>query len=196
MWSKLFKLTRTLFSPLGLGHFLAPLHPRTTPPSLSSLSSCLFFVFFSPFSIPLYPDVPPSSASSSFPRISPVTLSSHCPGAEFEIAPVFDLAPDDLFAFCILLVARIGAIRGAHASYTDDYRAQITRSERQKRSKLRRTTICITIQLRKNRINTVKKRFVLTKYKHEEFLRLSPLTRFVFINKIADARNRINECVG
>lgn len=119
----------------------------TAAPTYHPTLSLLFVLLslFRPFLAFLYPALSRRSSFvgvSSFPRISPVTLSSHCPGAEFEIAPVFDLAPDDLFAFCILLVAHIGAIRGAHASYTGDYRAQITRSERQKRSKLRRTTIC------------------------------------------------------
>lgn len=49
VWSKLFKLTRTLFSPLGLGHFLAPLHPRiTSRPSFSpSISTSSFVVIVS-----------------------------------------------------------------------------------------------------------------------------------------------------
>lgn len=89
VWSKLFKLTRTLFSPLGLGHFLAPLHPRTTSRSLSLSLPLSIYISFSSSRRP--------PSSSSFPPC--VALSSHCPDAELEITPVLDLALDDLVAF-------------------------------------------------------------------------------------------------
>lgn len=72
VWSKLFKLTRTLFSPLGLGHFLAPLHPRIT--SRPSLSLSLYLSL----SLSLLLSQRPSSSSSFPPYIALSSPLSRC----------------------------------------------------------------------------------------------------------------------
>jgi len=105
VWSKLFKLTRTLFSPLGLGHFLAPLHPRTTSPFPLSPFLTRGLCPFLSSSLSLLTSLATSLSFSS--RVF-VALSSHCPVAEFKIAP------DDLVAFVYQYRERM--IRGLRAS--------------------------------------------------------------------------------